>query len=306
MNFKAVTACGRKRGLFVLELINAIEENYVKLTKKQRNIADYMLANPESICYISLMELGRRTEASEVTILRLCKKLGFGSFLNLKKAFREHTKQVIRNLKGTDLIVPDISLSRPGNKIHLLRKISDQEYESSKTFYKGLDYHLVLKASESILNANEVLIFGNELSAMMGEFLYRRLVMLGIHVMMIHPEDMDPVRACLSHVGKHDQLIAITFPQYYAPIRNIVRYAEDKGAAVIAITDCLESPAVTENSLNFICPSSTKLFYNSPTLPMAIINLIASGIIIQMGPKYERMLEETKNIVRYIDRQGSK
>lgn len=289
-----------------MELINAIEKNYMDLTKKQRDIADYMLANPESICYISLMELSKRTASSEVTILRLCKKLGFDNFLDLKKAFREHTKQVIKNLKGTDLIVPDVSLSKPGNKFRLLRKIGDQEYESSRAFYKGLNYEMVLKASESILNANEVLIFGNELSAMLGDFLYRRLVMLGIRVSMIHPEDMDHVRASLSHVGARDLLVAITFPQYYRPMRNIVRYAEDKGAAIVAITDCLESPAVTENSLNFLCRSSTKLFYNSPTLPMAIINLIASGIIIQMGPKYERMLEETRNIVHYIDQQTSK
>jgi DNA-binding MurR/RpiR family transcriptional regulator len=289
-----------------LDLIDAIEENYMELTNKQKAIADYMLANPESICYISLKQLSLRTKSSEVTILRMCKRMGFNSFLDLKKAFREHTKQVIRNLKGTDLIVPDISLSHPGNKIHLLRRISDKEYESSKAFYKGLDYQMVLAAADSILSADEVLIFGNEISAMLGEFLYRRLVMLGIHVTMIHPEDMDHVRAGLSRLKPKDQIIAITFPQYYLPLRNIVRYAEEKGAAVIAITDSPESPAVTDRSLNFLCPSSTKLFYNSPTLPIAIINLISSGIIIQMGPRYEQMLEETRNIVHYIDQQDSK
>lgn len=289
-----------------MDLINIIEENYGDLTKRQREIADYMLTNPESICYISLKELSRRTTSSEVTILRMCKQLGFKNFLDLKKAFREHTKRVIKNLKGTDLVVPDISLANPGNKIHLLREISDSESERSKAFYKGLDHKLILKASESILSASEVLIVGNELSALLGQFLYRRLVLLGINVKLIHPEDMDHVRASLSRLKPRDQLIAITFPRYYRPIRNIVRYAEEQGALVMAITDSLESPAVTDNSLNFICPSSTKLFYNSPTLPIAIINLIASGVVIQMGPRYESMLEDTKNIVRYIDEQDTK
>lgn len=286
-----------------MNLINAVEKNYVELTKKQRDIADFMLSNPESICYISLLELSKRTSSSEVTILRMCKRLGFNSFLDLKKAFREHTKQVMKSLKGTDLIVPDISLSNPGNKIRLLRRIGDKDYESGRAFYKGLNYGQILKASESILNASEVMIFGNGFSSMLGEFLYRRLVMLGIPVTMIRPEDMDHVRASLSHIVPGVQLIAITFPQYYVPLRNIVRYAEEKGASVIAITDSMESPVITGSSLNFICSSSTKLFYNSPALPMSIIHLIASGIIIQMGPRYEQMLEETKNIVRYIDRQ---
>lgn len=289
-----------------MDLIKIIEESYGGLTKRQRAIADYMLANPESICYISLKELSRRTVSSEVTILRMCKELGFKSFLDLKKAFREHTKRVMKSLKGTDLVVPDISLSNPGNKIHLLRQISDNEAERSRSFYKGLDYKLILKASESILSASEVVIVGNELSALIGQFLYRRLVLLGINVKLIHPEDMDHVRASLARLKPRDQLIAITFPRYYKPIRNIVRYAEERGALVTAITDSLESPAVTGSSLNFICPSSTKLFYNSPTLPVAIINLIASGVVIQMGPKYESMLEDTRNIIRYIDEQDSK
>lgn len=293
-------------GGFVLDSIKAIEENYRNLTKRQQAIADYMLTNPENICYISLKELSRRTDSSEVTILRMCKELGYNSFLDLKKAFREHTKQVIKNLRGTDLVVPDISLSNPGNKIHLLKQISEKESETSRAFYKNLDYKLILKAAESILGANEVLIVGNELSSLIGQFLYRRLVLLGINVRMIHPEEMDHVRATLSRLKPRDQLIAITFPRYYQPIHNIVRFAEERGARVIAITDSPESPAVTGSSLNFICPSSTKLFYNSPTLPIAIINLIASGIIIQMGPRYEQMLEETRNIIHYIDEQNSK
>lgn len=262
-----------------------------------------MLANSESICYISLKELGRRTESSEVTILRMCKTLGFDNFMNMKRAFREHTEQVIRNLRGTDLFVPDVAALNSGNKVRLLRQIGSNEYESGKNFYKAIDYNLILKASESILNANKVMIFGNELSALIGEFLYRRLVILGINAELIRPEDMDHVRAGLSHIKPHDQLIAITFPRYYQPLRNIVRYAEERNAAVISITDSTESPAVTKQSINFICPSSTKLFYNSPTLPLAIVNLIASGVVVQMGPRYEQMIQETKKIVRYIDEQ---
>ena len=284
-----------------LDLIDIIQGKYADLTPKQKQITDFMLENSESICYISLKELGNRTKSSEVTILRMCKALGFGDFLEMKKAFREHTKQVIKDLKGTDLFVPDISLANAGNKLHLLQQIGGKENERSRNFYKSLDYNLILQASESILNVDRVLIFGNEISALIGEFLYRRLVILGIPVELVHPEDIDHVRASLSHVGPRSQLIAITFPQYYEPLRNIVRFAEEKKAAIIAITDRMDSPVVTKNSLNFLCPSSTKLFYNSPTLPLAIVNLIASGIVVQMGPRYEQMIRETREIVHYID-----
>jgi DNA-binding MurR/RpiR family transcriptional regulator len=84
-------------------------------------------------------------------------------------------------------------------------------------------------------------------------------------------------------------------------VHNIAEYAEYKGATVSTITNSLDSPAVTNNSLNFICNTSTKLFYNSLALPIALVNLIASCIVIEMGSQYDKLISDTNEVFHFIN-----
>ena len=48
-----------------MDILQKIREIYPSLTRKQKSIADYLLENPEDICYITLAQLSRQTCASE-------------------------------------------------------------------------------------------------------------------------------------------------------------------------------------------------------------------------------------------------
>ena len=90
-----------------MDILQKIREIYPSLTRKQKSIADYLLENPEDICYITLAQLSRQTCASELTLLRFCAKLGCSGFLELKQEFREHTQQMIRLLSAPAFFVPE-------------------------------------------------------------------------------------------------------------------------------------------------------------------------------------------------------
>lgn len=61
-----------------------VEEKYYDLTKPERKAADYMTQNQEELIYCSISDLAERAETSETTLVRICKKLGYGGFQNLK------------------------------------------------------------------------------------------------------------------------------------------------------------------------------------------------------------------------------
>lgn len=279
-----------------MESVLNIDRNYADLTHKQKEIVDYLLANPESACYMSLNDLSARTSASEVTILRMCKKLGFGSYVELKKAFRKHTEQLVKNMSEISLLPIEIPSSGPGNKTELLRQICQNELERSAEFYKLLCPDDILKAARRILAAKRVLVCGHSISKVVADFLYRRLTLLGVNAILVSPEETDNVQANLLKLEPGDNLIAITFPRYYSHMRNIVQYAEARRATVTAITDSPDSPAVTSDSLNFLCPTSTKMFYNSLALPIALVNLITSGVVIEMGPRYDQLIADANRV----------
>lgn len=283
-----------------MDSFNNIDKNYQKLTRKQKEIADYMLAYPEDVCYISLKDLSKRTSTSELTILRTCKKLGFASYIDMKKAFRVHTQQLVKNLSETNYFILDMPISKQGDKTDLIHQICQTESEKTTEFYNKLNFDDIFKVAKLIVNANTVLICCHALSRVIADYLYTHLSHLGINCVFIYPENMDNVQTRLARIQPGDHLIAISFPQYHTTVHSIAEYAECKGATVSSITDRLDSPAVTNSSINFICNTSTKLFYNSLALPIALVNLIASCIVIEMGPKYDKLISDTYEVTHFI------
>lgn len=292
---------GKVRIIDIMDSFNKIDKNYQKLTNKQREIADYMLAHPEDVCYISLKDLSKRTSTSELTILRTCKRLGFDSYIDMKKAFRVHTQQLIKNLPETNYFVLDMPFSKQGEKADLLKQICQTESEKCTEFYNKLNFDDIFKVAQQIVNANTVLICCHELSRVIADYLYNHLSHLGISCVFIYPENIDNVQTRLAKIQPGDHLIVISFPKYFTMVHSIAEYAECKGATVSAITDSLDSPAITNNSLNFICNTSTKLFYNSLALPIALVNLIASCIVMEMGPQYDKLISDTYEVIHFIN-----
>lgn len=284
-----------------MDLYQNIEKFYSDLTSRQKEVADYMISHPEDICYITLKSLSERLSVSELTILRMCKKLGFDNYIELKNAFRIHTQNLVKNFSNSNFFVLDMPFSKPGDKEELLHQICVNEMAKSTNFYSTLDSKKILKAARKIIDAKNIFICFHGVSRIMADSLSLHLSHLGIGCSYIHPEDMDNVQANLVRMKPGDLLIGISFPKYFTLIGSITDYAEQKGVDVITITDSLNSPAVTKSSLNFICNTATKLFYNSLALPIALINLLASGIVIEMGTKYDELVANANQVVNFIN-----
>ena len=59
-----------------MDILEHIQELYPTLTKKQKTIADYLIANPEEISYITLAQLSQQTRSSELTLLPFLPETG--------------------------------------------------------------------------------------------------------------------------------------------------------------------------------------------------------------------------------------
>ena len=283
-----------------------INNNYHNLTRKQQEFVDLLLANPESVCYISLKELSTRTNFSQVSILRVCKRLGFKSFTELKKTFRVHMENLMETVLKASNFPMILPASEPGNKVSVMGDICREAHTRSEEFYNSARPENILLAARHILNAKTVLICGQGTSGILAEFLFRRLNPMVKSVLNVPLEDLDTVQSDLLKLREGDNVIVIDFPRYYMTVRNVVNYAEHAGATVTAITGGKDSPAVTENSLNFFCNTKTKMFYNSFSLPMELLNLIASGVVLEMGPDYDELVFRSQEVVHFINVKGKK
>ncbi len=73
-----------------MDIIMRIEEHYPSMTKKQKQIADYIKENIDTMAFITLREMSKELGVTEITILNTCKALEYNSFNEMKYEVRKY------------------------------------------------------------------------------------------------------------------------------------------------------------------------------------------------------------------------
>lgn len=271
-----------------MDILEHLHELYPALTRKQKNIADYLMANPEEISYITLAQLSHQTGTSEVTLLRFCRKLGCPTFLELKDQFRDYTQKMIKQASSASYFLPERTSGEASEREQMLLDICATEASVFADFISGIDLDAVVRASDEIRRSSRIFIFAHDLSKVPGRFLKGRLELLYFNATLVDLSDLEETQRTIRQLTVGDLVIFFSFPRYYFPIGNIAKKAAESGVPVLTITDSETSPAAAHSTLLLLCPTSTKLFYNSMTVPMAMLNILASCLVIDSVSPAER------------------
>ncbi|MDY3250349.1 MAG: MurR/RpiR family transcriptional regulator, partial [Candidatus Choladocola sp.] len=64
-------------------ILDLIREQLDDMFPAERKVAEYILAYPEKVARITITELAELSGASDATVIRLCKRLGYKGFYQL-------------------------------------------------------------------------------------------------------------------------------------------------------------------------------------------------------------------------------
>ncbi|MBS6937464.1 MAG: SIS domain-containing protein, partial [Clostridium sp.] len=168
----------------------------------------------------------------------------------------------------------------------LLRQICREESDACKEFFASLDLLSIISAAEAIRKSKRIFICAHDISHVLAEFLAARLKLLYFEPKMIDLNNLNDTQEKLEMLTSDDIVIFIAFPKYYYPLGSIAKNAFSRGAQILTITDSVSSPTVQYSKYLLLCHTSTRVFYNSLTLPMALANLLLSYLVIDLGPDY--------------------
>ena len=73
-----------------MNIIERLKEKYPEMTKKQKQIAEYMMSHVDKMSFITLKELSAETQVTEMTILNACSAFGYANFNEVKYEFRKY------------------------------------------------------------------------------------------------------------------------------------------------------------------------------------------------------------------------
>ena len=277
-----------------MDIIMKIEESYSEMTKKQKVIADFMLQNTDTLTFISLRELSQQTGVTEVTILNMCKMLGFNSFNEVKYEFRKllgngERQQFYEGNEYYQIDIPEYELS---DEEMFFQELRQEELQLVVDTFREMDTKKMLEVAENIVDAQKVVICGRGISYLLTDFLATGLAGGEIGSIKVNTELNENVFATLPLIDKHTVVVAFSFPDYYFATDKFAGYAKELGAKVIVITDSENAAICSHADILILVKSNTRLALNTLSSPMAVVNLLISAVRIVGKNKKRRKVRE--------------
>lgn len=265
-----------------MDMITNIREKYPNLTRKQKLIADYMLENIEKMSFLTLKELSEELDITEVTILNACSALGFSSFNEVKYESRKYISlmekvNLHREMEYASVHIPEYELT---NQKELLKNIVEEEFAQMHSFVQGLDIDLMFSTAELFISKSKIVLCGRGISKLLADFLSIRLAGVNMASMVMDTELNDSIHAVIPTFDESTLVVAISFPDYYFMTDKIAEHAKKEGCSVLAITDSPNAPVTKFSDYALFAPSSTRLFLNTVSIPMALVNALTSALDI--------------------------
>lgn len=265
-------------------ILEFIRSKYPTLTKKQKEIADYMLANSENMCFVTLKTLSQDINVSEMTILSLCTTLGYANYNAVKYEFRKYAATTAKEQvnRSDSYVLPYIPKGDLQNDGDLLCHMAQDEIEGINRFFRGFSVDTYYQAARMICRARRVIMLGRGVSIQVANYMLTRLTMSGVACMTVDTENGDAVQAALHFIDADSLVIPISFPDYYFMTTRLAQFASTRGAALLGITDSTRADVAALCDMCLYCPTSgTRVFLNTLTTPILAANFLTLAVSIE-------------------------
>lgn len=267
--------------------LNDLKERIIKarLTKKESDIAEYILCNIGKVCFMSTSDLAKELNTSNTSVNRMAKALGYKVYSNMQKEIQEY---VSYQADASDRFRLPLK--------QRIVEVGDNEYPDKNLIAKY--YELVSNNIMSVLSKNtpdkidcvvDILASSKHryLSGYRGtasladKFAFLLSLIVG-NVIQVTGEDISNIEKVMD-IGKDDCLVMISFNRYRKNSLDIIKICKEKSAKLILITDRATAPFSQYADELLVVDVASLSFFNSNVAPMFLLELICSKLVLRLN-----------------------
>ena len=132
---------------------------------------------------------------------------------------------------------------------------------------------------DKLMSARHIYILGVRSSSFLAGYLHFYLHLIFENVTLVTTNSAGDILESILRIGPGDVLVGISFPRYSQSTVKGVRYAHDRGADVVSITDSELSPLYPLSSVALMARSDMISFVDSLVAPFSLLNalIVAAG-----------------------------
>jgi len=271
------------------DLLNRIEANYLGLSKGQKRIADYILANYDKVAFMTASALGDVVGVSESTVVRFANALDYEGYPQLQKALQESIKTKLTTVQRFELS-KDQDIGE-----NYLKQIMASDMENIRKTMDNVDEEMIQKIVDRLHSARKVYILGLRSSSVLANYLgfYLNFILDSVSIV---PSGANDLFDQLLNIKEDDVLITFSFPRYSKRTYEVVNFAKAQGATLIGITDSKSSPLVPLADFYLTAKYNMNTFIDSLVAPMSLVNALIIAVSIREKEKVKTTFNKLEGI----------
>ena len=257
------------------------------LPRAEKKAADFFVQNMDSIQDMTLHMVSEESQASEATILRLCRKMGYSSFVHFKQVCAQHnfdnSHQLFEHVHKQD------NISQIFDKVIFSVK---QSLDYTRTLFDQETYQNALNA---ILNAHTLCFVATGDAVSVCTLASSKFNRVGIPSIVCSNPSYQYETAM--RLTSKDVLIALSASGRSKNIVQSTKLAKESGAVTIVITQSAKSPILHYTDISLITSTidmtSARDTMCKRITELTILETLYLGVICHGSLDYDKMLQYT-------------
>lgn len=261
---------------------------YSTLNNAEKKAAQYILSNPRDIIHFSITELADGSKVSETTIFRLCNKLGYKGYQELKISLAGAIVEPIENIHE--------EIKEQDDMYMIMHKIMNSNIYSIENTMKINKPGEMDKAVEMILKAEQLLFFGMGGSGIIATDACHKFIRTGIRCSANVDSHWQAMMAAM--VKKDDVIVAFSNSGSTKELIESIKIGRDYGAKVIAITGNAKSPIARVSDIILVSCGKESMFRSEAMESRIAFLILIDCLYVGVALKRKKQTLDTLEKIR--------
>lgn len=277
-----------------------LSENLAQLQPSLRKVANYILRHPLKAATLTIEEMAQATSTSPAAVNRLAKALDLGGYSGMKAELVTTLQQMV---SPVDKLRNELA-QRPDGEFGLHEQIQSAASNLATTSSNNQADTFEAFVS-SLIAARKVYVLGFGNSVYLAGLAASTLVPFCADACAISMEGGNENAAYrLAAITEQDVLLAISLPRYSLDTLQLSRFAHERGATVLAITDSPASPLAPIARHVLFAPADHPVLTSSNIAVLALIEGLVAGVMARNKEAVKLATELTESVMSYLHLPG--
>jgi DNA-binding MurR/RpiR family transcriptional regulator len=271
-------------------LISTISSMMPQFSKGQKLIARYIIEHYDKAAFLTAARLGQAVGVSESTVVRFASELGFDGYPQLQRALQELIRNRLTSVQRMELTEEQFGSG------DIVERVLSMDIEKIKRTIEEIPREEFQSVVDVLGQARTIYIMGIRSSSSLASFMEFYFNHVFDDVRLISSASTSDVFEQMFRIEKGDVFIGISFPRYSKRTLAAMRFAVERGATTIALTDSSLSPIAEIANLHLYARSDMTSFVDSLVAPLSLINALITAVGISRQSQISNTFAELERI----------